>query len=450
MTDPVGFSDAMAARMHDYVDRALPHAQALESSNLALAEGEILSLADLAERSVKESYGDYLRAAVHAPRERQRREGYQLRQHIHLVPTTLTAQTDAAARDWVASRMGNAGGDVLERFHVIGGRGGRDERLFNDVRDRVLRERRNDIRIIIRFHGGMEAGGEAYIQARLAPSQPGEDPQTTRRAGRWKTFGTTIHEMLHAVTHEDFARGVSGLERSGIAVEGFSEYFTRLLYARLTDRARSDATLRTAVEGASGSFREPPARRAYESLVAKVEEIRDILGGNEENLKVAYFMGRIEYIGLGGWNETEAARRRYPGHRLGAAALLTTDGDGLLRLDYGHVLLGRAGALQLHLGGTMTYLTQGERLGLGGTVALQYSWPDVYVRGAVTAGGSASPGQPFTSSVRLDLMPGVEAGVRVGVVRIGVGTTLLIPVAGGPIDQRVVRLAAGVGASFDF
>ncbi len=182
-------------------------------------------------------------------------------------------------------------------------------------------------------------------------------------------------------------------------------------------------------------------------------EIRDILGGNEENLKVAYFMGRVEYLGLGGWNEAEARRRealRDPANVLGGAALLTDNGQGLFRVDYGRILLGRGGNFQFLLGGTLNYLTEGERLGLGASASLRYSWPNVYIGTGLAAGASTSFTQPFSSSVRLDLIPGVEAGVRIGVVRIGASMNLLIPVAGGPVSERTVRMAGGLGISGEF
>ena len=89
-------------------------------------------------------------------------------------------------------------------------------------------------------------------------------------------------------------------------------------------------------------------------------------------------------------------------------------------------------------------------MGLGPTLTLQYSWPNVYLRGRLDVAGSASLGQPFTDSVRLDLLPGAEAGVRIGIVRVGAGATLLIPVAGGPVSDRVLRVAGSLGLSLEF
>lgn len=161
-------------------------------------------------------------------------------------------------------------------------------------------------------------------------------------------------------------------------------------------------------------------------------------------------MGRIEFLGLGGWNETEAAKRRFPANVLGGAALLTGTGGGYFRVQYTRVVLGRSGAFQIQLGGTLSYLTQDQRLGLGGSSYLQYSWPNVYLRGGLDVAGSASAGSPFGRSARLDVIPGAEAGVRIGVIRVAADVQLIIPVAGGPISDRTARLAAGLGLSVSF
>ncbi len=97
VTDPAGFRSAMTARMNQYIDRVLPGAQVRQSSTVRLGLSEIQSVGDIAQNEVRSFYGTYLRAAVHTPAEQQRRAGYRLRQHIHLVPTSQSAMTDRAA-----------------------------------------------------------------------------------------------------------------------------------------------------------------------------------------------------------------------------------------------------------------------------------------------------------------------------------------------------------------
>lgn len=450
VSDPDGFRSDMTDRLGNYIDRVLPPAQARQASNVVLDVPELGALADIAQPEVNTYYGTYLTAAVHSPTDQAARAAYRLSEHIHEVPTSQNDQTDETALDWVASRMRREGGDLLRRYHVVSGdASARDQALFEGVRDHIFNLRTSDIRTIVLFHPGYEGGGEAYIQRHIAPDYAGQDPGETRRRGRWRTLATTIHEMLHAVVHEDFDTAARGLEESGIAVEGFAQYFTLPVYASLTERAAQDEAFRASVEGVAAPYLSPPDARGYESYVDGVNRIRDILGGNDENLKVAYFLGRIEYLGLGGWSESEASSRRFPGNTLGAAALLTDSGQGFFRVDYGRVLLGRGGAFQIQLGGTINYLTEGDRLGVGGTVAVQYSWPHFYVRAGVDVAASASVTEPFADSVRLDLLPGVQAGARIGMARVGAGAFLLIPVAGGPVNDRSLQLAAGLGASFD-
>jgi hypothetical protein len=73
------------------------------------------------------------------------------------------------------------------------------------------------------------------------------------------------------------------------------------------------------------------------------------------------------------------------------------------------------------------------------------------VRGSLAAGVSTDVRQRFSDRVRLDLIPGLEAGVRsLGVARVGINSTLLIPLVGGPVGERTIRIAGGVGVSMDF
>ncbi len=451
VSDEPGFRNAMATRMNTYINRYLVPARARQASSVVLGLPAIQSLGDVAQREVNRFYRRYIGAAVHTPAEQQRRTGYRLRQHLHLIPTTQTALTDVTARDWVASRMRQHGDDLLDRFNVLGGSGQRDEAVFNRVRDHILSQRLTDLRTIIYFYPGYERAGEAYIQGRLAPQYAGQSAQQTERRGRWDALGTAIHEMLHALAHERFTNGVSGLEQSGIAVEGFAEYLTRPVYTSLGSRARGDAALRASVHGAASPYVSPPSRTSkYRRYFSGVERIVQILGGNQENIKIAFFLGRLEYLGLGGWNASEAARQRFPGNILSGAALLTTDERGFFRIDYGRIVYGRGGRFQVHVGGGINYLTQGQRLGITGMGALRYQWPNVYLGASLGAGASTSLTQPFRDSVRLDVIPGVEAGVRIGIARVGARANVLIPIAGGPADERVVRLGVGLGLSFVF
>jgi Domain of unknown function (DUF4157) len=469
VTDPAGFRTDMTTRLNAHIDANLPAAQAREASSISLGLPQIQSLSDVAQPAVERFYGTYLRAAVHSQAEQATRAGYRVRGHTHLV-SERAPQADVIACHWVASRMQARGSDLIESYHVIADENAakrhcnapassgpapateRDQALFESVRDAIVAARLADLRTIVLFQSSFEADGEAFIQSQIAPVG-GEQAGDTQRRGRWDALATLVHEMLHAVAHEQFRVAAGQIESTTLAVEGFAEYFTRPVYADLTTRARGDSTLRASVEGVAAPLTAGviPERESYQPLVDRVTQLKDILGSNEENLRVAFFMGRLEYLGLGGWTAEEAARRdalRQPANVLGGAALLV-DQHGFFRIDYGRVVIGRGGDFQLQLGGTVNYLTQGDRLGLGGTATLQYSWPYVYVRGGAAVGASTSLMQRFSTSVRMDVIPGVEAGVRIGIVRVGAGANLLIPV-GGPISDRTLKLGGLVGISADF
>jgi hypothetical protein len=176
-------------------------------------------------------------------------------------------------------------------------------------------------------------------------------------------------------------------------------------------------------------------------------------------------MGKVEYIGLGGWNEKDAERHealRHPANTLGFGAVLIDGPRGLFTVNYARFVVGRGKPFQIGIGPQIYYLTPGEhkeadvtvpesgRLGVGGRAMLQYSWPNFYIRGALGAGASASFDKPFEQSVRLDVIPGAEAGVRIGWARIGLGTQILIPVVGGPVGEKTVKAGGLLGVSADF
>ena len=461
VTDPVAFHDAMRDRIVGYIDRVLPGAQAFQNAPTTLGAGDLTSLGQVGQTQATRFFGDYAR---------QLPATFQLSQHLHFVPDTPPAATlTAGVRDWTASRMRAIGGDLLEQYHVLtneSGPAGRDQTLFNDTRRDIIALRATALETIIRYAAGYEQLGEAYIQPHL-PAQSGESAQATLRLGRWRALGTTLHEMMHQLAHPDFRRAVSGLEESGIGVEGFAEYFAGEVYEDLQQRSSSDAPLKAQIEGGPPPPDITPPDRVpgtYARYVDGVNHIKQILGGNEDSLRVAYFMGRVEFLGLGGWTGAEAARRRFPGNIISTAALLDFSGQGGgFRVRYGRIVYGRAGALQIDLGAGLTYLHSSavpsmgatpaapatDRLGVSSDVALRYSWPNVYLGASVGVGASAAVGAPFADSIRLDVIPGFEAGVVIGRFRINANLQVLAPV-GGPVPERTVRALGGIGASVVF
>lgn len=492
VTKPDEFRTEMKGCMNDYIGKVLPGAQARESSSTSLDLPQVQSMADVAQKEVDRFFKPYLKAAVYSSEEKKRLDKFKLRDAIHMV-STRHSDAKLIACNWLSSRMQDACGQKIGDFNVMASiskakdscfpatpsstpsttptttpPGERDQALFQSVRDDIFSARQSDLETIAKFQSSFEGFGESFIQDKIKP-ESGDTGNMTMRRGRWQAFGTIIHEMLHAIAHEKFNEAIHGVEKQGIGVEGFAEYFARTVYYDVRQRAEKDDALRASIEGVNEPFDLDlaPDRTGgtYDTYVSAVEAIKTEIAGNEESLRVAYFMGKVEYIGLGGWNAQDAERHealRYPANTLGFGALLTSDPRGLLNVNYTRFVLGRGKPFQIGLGAQIYYLTPGEhkeadvtvpeagRLGVAARGMLQYSWPNFYIRGSVGVGGSATFDKPFEQSVRLDLIPGAELGVRIGWARIGAGTQVLIPLYGGPVGEKTVKAGGFFGVSADF
>lgn len=488
---PDEFRTEMKDCMNDYIKAVLPGAEARKGSSASLDLPMVQSMADVAQKEVNKFFKPYLKAAVHSADEKKRLENFKLKDEIHLVSEKHPEATLIAC-NWLSSRMADACGQKIGDHNVMASiskakdscfpatpgstppaptttpAGERDQTLFESVRDDILSARKTDLETIVKYQSSFEAFGQSYIQDKIKPEKKDTGNMTMRR-GRWQAFGTIIHEMLHAVAHEKFNEAIHGVENQGIGVEGFAEYFARIVYNDVRTRAEKDDALRTSIEGVNEPFDIDlaPDRTGgtYDKYVGAVEQIKTDIAGNEESLKVAYFMGKVEYIGLGGWNAQDAERHetlRHPANTLGFGALLIDGPRGLFSVNYARFVVGRGKPFQIGLGPQIYYLTPGEhkegdvtvpenhRLGVGARAMLQYSWPNFYIRGSFGAGASATFDKPFEQSVRLDLIPGAEAGVRIGWARIGLGTQILIPVVGGPVGEKTIKAGGLLGVSADF
>jgi len=485
---PDEFRSEMKDCMKDYIDKVVPGAKEREASSVSLDLPMIQGMADVAQQEVEKFFKPYLKAAVYTPDEKKRLDNFKLRDEIHLVSDEHPKATEIAC-NWLSTRMADACGTKLGDFNVMASvvtakgscdpsaktststtapAGERDQALFQSVRDEILAARKSDLESIVKFQSSFEAKGQSFIQEKIKPEKKDTGNMTMRR-GRWDAFGTIIHEMLHAVAHEKFRQAIKGVEIQGIGIEGFAEYFARIVYNDVRTRAEKDDALRTSIEGVNEPFdidlAPDRSGATYGKYVDAVEQIKTDIAGNEESLRVAYFMGKVEYIGLGGWNEKDAEHNeelRHPANTLGFGALLIDGPRGLFTVNYARFIVGRGKPFQVGIGPQIYYLSPGEhkegdvtvpetsRLGVGARAMLQYSWPNFYIRGSFGAGASATFDKPFEQSVRLDLIPGAEAGVRVGWARIGLGTQILIPVVGGPVGEKTVKAGGLLGVSADF
>jgi hypothetical protein len=328
------------------------------------------------------------------------------------------------------------------------------------VRDELVAERKEALKTIVLFIPGFETPSQdAFVQRRVAPLYSLEPEERTRRRGRWELFGVTVHEMLHSVAHERYGTIADAeLKLPDVFIEGGAEYFTLEIYDEVVQRAQGDEQLRQQIEGSAGPSFTPPVRRSlYEDHVAKLKAITKELGGNEENLRVAFFMGKVEYLGLGGWNQADALSRyekRFPVWDLGVAIVSTLDSNtNLSRVRIGRVIYGRSGALQLNLGAGISYLSAGESLsagekrpGAGGDLAVRYQGDKLFLGAGVLLQGSYARGQGVLDSLRLDAIPRVEAGARLGRFRVAADVEAYVPLVGN-VDNRTVDFLVGVGVS---
>jgi hypothetical protein len=462
LSDAAGFRTEMADRVNGVIDEMLINARARQSSTIDLSRADVQSLGTIAWREIVARFGPYLQASATAmtPTALQA----ELTRRVHLVSETQS-NAPRIACNLVVNLMDSRGEDIIDAHHVVSdsfsaktrGCAGtalptplpadqRDQALYESVRDAILTARATDLRLIAEFGPSFSEGEESWIQTRLI-QQPGQSQDDAIRRGRWITLGTTLHELLHTVAHSSFRTAFQGVDRTDVGIEGFAEFFAREVFDDLRQRASSDDALRMSIESRGTSFDAnlAPERRNYAQYIGFVDQIRDILNHNDENLRAAYFSGRTEFLGLGNWS--------LPANQIGFGVYLTTDQPtaAFFRAHYGRVLLGNTGRFQFHLGGDVTFLTQGTRLGVGPDLSLQYSWPNVFIAGGASPQVTADVTRPLGQTIRLDVLPHMEAGVRIGAARVGVNGLLLIPTpAAAPGADRNLHFMLGLGASGEF
>ena len=469
------FKKEMRSRVEERIRENLPDAQKRKASTVEIGFPELKGLADVVEEAVRKFYGNALKVRG------EPQAGGRLRENLGRV-SDITPQVGDVACNWVADRMDQVGRRLMNDHHVLasssaskatcdsascpGGKAPgpdalRDQALFDGLRDEIFCANRADVETLILYQATFErtSDSHAFIQTRIAP-EPGDDAETSMRRGRWEAAGTLIHEMLHMLAHPDFRPAVAGLENSGIAIEGFAEYFTRPVYEELRRRAKDDDAFRASIEG-TGTPKPwraslAPDREKYQDRVDAVNGlIANVLGASDANVRAAFFLGKVEFLGLGGWTEEESRKRaplRYPANSFGAIGLFSPaadgekNGHGGVRLQYGRVLLGRGGPLQLRIEGGVQYLGTGDLLqGFAGG-AVRYQGDHLFVQGgaSLAAGGSLS-GQ----GSRVDLAPELRAGVRIGAVNLGPSLIGILPI-GGTMNEKTKRLAIGLGLSAEF
>ena len=453
VTDPEGFRAAMTERVLADIDARLPRAEKVRDAAVRLTGGDLNALAGMAEERVRQKYGRYIEAGG------TNLQQVSLRGRLQFVrpPEETSPEHIAGLSEDIVTTLMQHYSDILDRFNVSAG-----TPLFTEVRDGIVASRAAALKTIVLFVAGFETPSHnAFVQSRVPASYSLEPEQQTRRRGRWEVFGTTVHEMLHSVAHKNFSDAADQLKLPDVFIEGGAEFFTLEVYGEAVEQAAHDEALRLRIEGMEGPRFSPPERHSlYEDHVAKLQQIIGILGNDEENFRVAFFMGRVEFLGLGGWNEAEAQRRyreRFPAWELGTALVASLDsGTRLARLRFGRVVLGRTGTLQLDVGAGISYLSLGvpgqpteSRLGAGLDVSGRYLSGHFFLGAGILAQGSAALGGEVPGTRRAELIPRLELGARAGHFRVGADIEVYVPLT-GEVSPKTSRLMAGLGASVEF
>jgi hypothetical protein len=299
---------------------------------------------------------------------------------------------------------------------------------------------------------GWNLARATMVQRRILPEQS-ESAEQTRGRGRWLNLGTAIHEILHAITHRWFSEAVRELSRPDLTVEGFTEFFTRPIYAALVSRARDDGVLRGRIQGRADLGLTPPPREAYEDFFKAVTKIHHHLGENLQNMREAYLNGRVEFIGLGPWNMMARGLTLAGANVIGAAFLVqaglgaSRTGRRLTRLSYGRLVFGYSGGTRLDLREDgVRYLVEGQRISVGPETTLTLRHSHLYLSGDALLEGSGATGGPSTPGLEPVLR--LDAGARLGWLHVGPDYTVLIPITVQDAAQRVTRTYHSLGVSF--
>ncbi|MBD0372207.1 MAG: DUF4157 domain-containing protein [Pyrinomonadaceae bacterium] len=265
-----------------------------------------------AQGEVERYYAPYLRTASRGVADKYHPGKYSLTEKLGDESTRPI--NDPVRRGWMeywmTLRSPNClvppcGQAILDAHKYVGRR---DIAELRRVRDLYMSVPANVTDIDDTIHSwGAEAGtGTVFIQ----PYQrlPNE---TEKRKKRWELFTTLIHEMMHIVTHPNYARAADIIGGTGrkILIEGFAEVFRSELWfgpGQLKARLATPemAPLRKQVEGASYAY-DPSVvvdGNFYDQL-ADADKIDKEVG--RENSKAAFFLGHVELMGLGAGTRTE-------------------------------------------------------------------------------------------------------------------------------------------------
>jgi hypothetical protein len=113
---------------------------------------------------------------------------------------------------------------------------------------------------------------------------------------------------------------------------------------------------------------------------------------------------------------------------------------------------GHSGAVQVDLraGAGITFLGEGQRLGLGPELSVTLRRGHLFLTGGALLQGSASLAGGEGAGVRADTVFRLAVGVQVAGLHVGLGTDVLVPINEPDAARRGARVFPGLGASFVF
>ena len=165
-----------------------------------------------------------------------------------------------------------------------------------------------------------EATGGINIQPFLDPTQ--------LVCQRWDTFTTIIHEFIHVLAHPNFRNAENKLPNNGLEIlkEGLDDVLRKELWegaghlkSQLSSPGRDPD--RALIEGVKSPL--DPSKvcsHSYYDNLPEAEKVAKIVGMN--NVKLAYFLGQTEYLGIGTGTTTSA-----PGTLAGISFYKTADAN---------------------------------------------------------------------------------------------------------------------------
>jgi Domain of unknown function (DUF4157)/LysM domain len=268
----------------------------LKASPPAFPISSANSMADLAQREIERYFGSFLARASRsgaAGAYRMGSTGGTVRASSLLgdQSTVTRWQTESGRMGWLRYWYKNQTGNLNDTLHCETAQ--IDAALLLMARDTSLR---TDIDDYVNSWPAEATGG-----INIQPYQSG----TNLICDRWDVFTTIIHEFIHILAHPNFVQARSALPNNALEIlkEGVDDLLKKELWEgsghlRTSLISAARASDRAIIEG--GNFPldlNKVCNHSYYDSLSAAESIAASVG--LPNIKLAYFLGQTEYLGLG-------------------------------------------------------------------------------------------------------------------------------------------------------